>query len=112
MPITNWLTPNTCHWLTPLAHTLLLPVHRVLWLTPCGSLQSAHTTLCSRTRWSPVQYFADRGLFCAGRVDAADLHRVAKATGGVVQSSVNGLTADILGVAGSFEEETVGGGQG
>lgn len=55
-----------------------------------------------------TQYFADRGLFCAGRVDAADLHRVAKATGGAIQSSVNDLTPEVLGVAGHFSEDQVG----
>lgn len=29
-----------------------------------------------------TQYFADRGLFCAGRVEKADMLRVEKATGG------------------------------
>ena len=29
-----------------------------------------------------TQYFADRGLFCAGRVPHDDLNRIAKATGG------------------------------
>ena len=31
-----------------------------------------------------TQYFADRGLFCAGRVSQEDLSRLAKATGGVI----------------------------
>jgi T-complex protein 1 subunit eta len=39
-----------------------------------------------------TQYFADRGLFCAGRVPHDDLLRLAKATGGVVQTTVNGIT--------------------
>jgi T-complex protein 1 subunit eta len=38
-----------------------------------------------------TQYFADRGLFCAGRVPYDDLIRVAKATGAVIQTTVNGL---------------------
>jgi len=38
-----------------------------------------------------TQYFADKGLFCAGRVAIDDLKRVAKATGGVIQTTVNGL---------------------
>jgi len=56
-----------------------------------------------------TQYFADRGLFCAGRVPGDDLTRVAKATGARVQTSVNGLTPEILGHCGSFEERQVGG---
>jgi len=51
-----------------------------------------------------TQYFADKGLFCAGRVPSEDLQRVAKATGAVVQSTVNGLTPDVLGTCGEFNE--------
>ena len=32
-----------------------------------------------------TQYFADRGLFCAGRVEEPDMKRVAKATGASMQ---------------------------
>jgi hypothetical protein len=32
-----------------------------------------------------TQYFADRNVFCAGRVEAGDMERVAKATGAIVQ---------------------------
>jgi len=31
-----------------------------------------------------TQYFADRDIFCAGRVPQEDLNRLAKATGGVI----------------------------
>lgn len=36
-----------------------------------------------------TQYFADRGLFCAGRVTDEDLKRVCKATGASVQVFFN-----------------------
>jgi|UPI0005819FAC T-complex protein 1 subunit eta len=55
-----------------------------------------------------TQYFADRGLFCAGRVTDGDLKRVAKATGGSVQTSTHGITKDMLGTCGVFEERQVG----
>lgn len=55
-----------------------------------------------------TQFFADRGIFCAGRVTQEDLQRVAKATGGVVQTTVNGLTRDVFGRCGLFEEVQVG----
>ena len=55
-----------------------------------------------------TQYFADRNLFCAGRVQHDDILRLAKATGAVVQSTVNGIAGDILGTCGSFEEVQVG----
>lgn len=55
-----------------------------------------------------TQYFADRGLFCAGRVEDADLKRVAKSTGGTVQTTTNGLFDGILGTCGKFEERRVG----
>merc|ERR1719253_2260416 len=55
-----------------------------------------------------TQYFADRGLFCAGRVEDGDLKRVAKATGGTVQTSTNDLFEGVLGTCGGFEEKRVG----
>merc|ERR1739846_206144 len=38
-----------------------------------------------------TQYFADRQIFCAGRVVDEDLNRVAKATGGKIQTSLEDL---------------------
>lgn len=55
-----------------------------------------------------TQYFADRGLFCAGRVPRDDLERVARATGARVQTTVTGLTSDVLGACEAFEERQVG----
>jgi len=55
-----------------------------------------------------TQYFADRDIFCAGRVPKDDMTRVAKATGAVLQTTVNGLTEDVLGNCGKFEEVQLG----
>eukprot|EP00386_Alphamonas_edax_P011860 GDKI01037287.1.p1 GENE.GDKI01037287.1~~GDKI01037287.1.p1 ORF type:complete len:567 (-),score=252.43 GDKI01037287.1:312-2012(-) len=55
-----------------------------------------------------TQYFADRGIFCAGRVEDADMKRTARATGAKVQTTVNNLTADVLGTCGLFEEKQIG----
>jgi len=55
-----------------------------------------------------TQYFADRGIFCAGRVPTDDLDRVAKATGAAVQTSVFGFTESILGSCDVFEEKGLG----
>lgn len=55
-----------------------------------------------------TQYFADRDIFCAGRVPQPDLTRVAQATGAQVQTSTNGLDEKILGTAGKFEEVQLG----
>merc|ERR1719223_480804 len=55
-----------------------------------------------------TQYFADRGLFCAGRVEVGDLKRVSKATGGTVQTSTNDMFEGVLGTCGLFEERRVG----
>ena len=55
-----------------------------------------------------TQYFADRGLFCAGRVPNDDLNRVSKASNGIIQTTVNGLTEEILGTCGVFEEVQLG----
>ena len=56
-----------------------------------------------------TQYFADRGLFCAGRVADDDLKRMAKAVGASVQTSCNDLKEGILGTCDHFEEKQVGG---
>ncbi|CAL5229846.1 g13255 [Coccomyxa viridis] len=55
-----------------------------------------------------TQFFADRDIFCAGRVAEEDLKRVAAATGGVVQSTVNNLDPKVLGTCADFEEVQVG----
>eukprot|EP00499_Haloplacidia_sp_CaronLabIsolate_P008815 CAMPEP_0196780522 /NCGR_PEP_ID=MMETSP1104-20130614/7940_1 /TAXON_ID=33652 /ORGANISM="Cafeteria sp., Strain Caron Lab Isolate" /LENGTH=583 /DNA_ID=CAMNT_0042150733 /DNA_START=38 /DNA_END=1789 /DNA_ORIENTATION=- len=55
-----------------------------------------------------TQYFADRGLFCAGRVAEDDMRRVARATGGRVQTSVEDLNETVLGTCGVFHEQQIG----
>jgi len=55
-----------------------------------------------------TQYFADRHMFCAGRLAEGDMKRVAAATGGVVQTSINDLDESVLGTCGLFEERQVG----
>merc|ERR1712160_195821 len=55
-----------------------------------------------------TQYFADRNIFCAGRVPQDDMSRLIMATGGVLQSTVNGLTPNVLGECGEFEEVQIG----
>ncbi|XVF17034.1 hypothetical protein REPUB_Repub10bG0081900 [Reevesia pubescens] len=55
-----------------------------------------------------TQYFADRDIFCAGRVAEEDLHRVAAATGGTIQTSVNNIIDEVLGTCEVFEERQVG----
>lgn len=44
-----------------------------------------------------TQYFADRNIFCAGRVSSDDLERTRKAVGADVQTTVLGLTENVLG---------------
>merc|ERR1712227_1132807 len=56
-----------------------------------------------------TQYFADRGMFCAGRVLEEDLNRTMKACGGSIQTTVNDLNDETLGVCEFFEEKQVGG---
>jgi hypothetical protein len=55
-----------------------------------------------------MQYFADRDIFCAGRVAEDDLQRVASATGAQVQTTVNNLVPEVLGACDNFEERQVG----
>jgi T-complex protein 1 subunit eta len=55
-----------------------------------------------------TQYFADRDIFCAGRVEDADMRRVAKACGAAVQTSIHNLIPDVIGECGTFEEKQIG----
>lgn len=56
-----------------------------------------------------TQYFADRDMFCAGRVPEEDLRRTMKACGGAVMSTVRDLETQNLGRCAHFEEKQVGG---
>jgi len=55
-----------------------------------------------------TQYFADRNIFCAGRVDTDDLERTRRATGAEVQTTVQGVGPEVLGTCGEFEELQIG----
>jgi len=55
-----------------------------------------------------TQYFADRGLFCAGRVDDKDMRMICKATGAMIQTTTSELEENVLGTCGTFEEKQVG----
>lgn len=56
-----------------------------------------------------TQYFADRDIFCAGRVASDDLERVCQATGASVQSTCSDIQPHHLGTCGRFEERQIGG---
>lgn len=56
-----------------------------------------------------TQYFADRDMFCAGRVPDEDLKRTMKACGGAVMTTVHDLTSNVLGSCEYFEEHQIGG---
>lgn len=55
-----------------------------------------------------TQYFADRDMFCAGRVPEEDLRRTLKACGGAVLTTVSDLSDSVLGKCTVFEEKRVG----
>ena len=55
-----------------------------------------------------TQYFADKNIFCAGRVPDDDLKRVAKATGAVINHTCNNIREDALGSCGVFAEKQLG----
>jgi len=56
-----------------------------------------------------TQYFADRDIFCAGRVASDDLERVCQATGASVQSTCSDIQPTHLGTCASFDERQIGG---
>lgn len=55
-----------------------------------------------------TQFFADRDVFCAGRVAAGDMDRVVQAVGAAVQATTANV-ADALGTCAAFEERQIGG---
>ncbi|KAI9738427.1 MAG: T-complex protein 1 subunit eta [Cirrosporium novae-zelandiae] len=56
-----------------------------------------------------TQYFADRDIFCAGRVAADDLDRVCEATGASIQSTCSDILPEHLGTCERFDERQIGG---
>lgn len=56
-----------------------------------------------------TQYFADRDIFCAGRVASDDMERVCQATGAAIQSTCSDIQDEHLGTCGTFEERQIGG---
>nr|BBE38622.1 cct subunit 7 [Thermochaetoides thermophila] len=56
-----------------------------------------------------TQYFADRDIFCAGRVTSEDMERVIQATGATIQSTCSDIRPEHLGTCGLFEERQIGG---
>lgn len=56
-----------------------------------------------------TQYFADRDMFCAGRVVEEDMKRTMKACGGAVLTTVADLTDAVMGKCDRFEEHQIGG---
>lgn len=56
-----------------------------------------------------TQYFADRDMFCAGRVPDEDLQRTMKACGGTILATVRDISPTDLGTCKTFEERQIGG---
>lgn len=55
-----------------------------------------------------TQYFADKEIFCAGRVADEDIKRLIKATGASLNHTCNDIRPESLGLCGYFEEKQVG----
>ncbi|CAI4061205.1 hypothetical protein N7582_001823 [Saccharomyces uvarum] len=55
-----------------------------------------------------TQFFADRNIFCAGRVSADDMNRVIQAVGGSIQSTTSDIKPENLGTCELFEEMQIG----
>jgi T-complex protein 1 subunit eta len=56
-----------------------------------------------------TQYFADRNIFCAGRVASDDMERVVQATGASIQSTCSDIQPQHLGTCERFDERQIGG---
>ncbi|MFH4980851.1 hypothetical protein AB6A40_007560 [Gnathostoma spinigerum] len=55
-----------------------------------------------------TQWFADRDMFCAGRIEQSDIDRVISACGGAVLTTVSQINRSVLGACGEFREQQVG----
>lgn len=55
-----------------------------------------------------TQFFADRDMFCAGRVADEDLKRTQKACGGAILTTIKDLSPNTLGHCDFFEERQIG----
>ncbi|EGV63621.1 T-complex protein 1 subunit eta [Yamadazyma tenuis] len=55
-----------------------------------------------------TQFFADRDIFCAGRVATEDMDRVIQAVGGTIQSTCSNIVDKDLGTCEVFEEVQIG----
>lgn len=55
-----------------------------------------------------TQYFADRDMFCAGRVVDEDMKRTIKACGGALMTTAHDLSDSVLGTCEVFEERQIG----
>lgn len=55
-----------------------------------------------------TQFFADRNIFCAGRVSSDDMDRVILAVGGSIQSTTTDIREEHLGTCDVFEEMQIG----
>merc|ERR1712032_254857 len=54
-----------------------------------------------------TQFFADRDIFCAGRVKLDDIKRTIASCGGTILTSVNDINDESLGKCGKFVEEQI-----
>ncbi|PIO71685.1 putative T-complex protein 1, eta subunit [Teladorsagia circumcincta] len=55
-----------------------------------------------------TQWFADRDMFCAGRIPQEDLDRVMAACGGSILTTVSQIDESVLGKCATFYEQQVG----
>lgn len=56
-----------------------------------------------------TQYFADRDMFCAGRVQEEDMRRTMKSCGGAILTTIADLDGKTMGQCTKFEETQIGG---
>lgn len=55
-----------------------------------------------------TQYFADRDMFCAGRIPEDDLKRTVSACGGSIITTLDGIADTVFGTCETFEEKQIG----
>jgi len=55
-----------------------------------------------------TQFFAEKKLFCAGRVQRHEMERISRDTGAAIQSNLFDIDTHLLGTCSVFEEKTFG----
>lgn len=102
-------SPRVVNGMSNLSCGVSQPCSDITLLRKVEQMILQYITVISTFRSNPFFPMLCRDVFCAGRVVDDDLRRTMKACGGAIQTSIAGLTTEVLGTCGLFQEEQIGG---